>query len=119
MPVQVEIRINGGLIKTLHIGRLPGGAGIPGVVNEYAAVLRDPDQQPDWYADDVVSGILHNYSDGVVVLVRRALDGLAKADADELGDIISGNAPIRTYVDIEPEPLRAIDVLKKTGEIDG
>jgi hypothetical protein len=117
MAVQVEMRVNGDLIKTLHIGRILGGAGVSGVVDEYAAVLRGPDEQPDWYADDVVSGILHNYSDPVEVLVRRALDGIARADADELGDIISGNAPIRTYID--PEPLRAVDVLKLTGEIGG
>jgi hypothetical protein len=116
MAVQVEMRINGELIQTLHIGRIPGGAGVPGVVNEYAAVLRGGDEQPDWYAPDVVSGILHNYSDPLEVLVRRALDGISRADADELGAIISGNEPIRTYVDVEPEPIRAVDVLNLWAE---
>lgn len=90
MPVEVEIRVDGDLVKTLHVGRVPG-EGIPGVVNRYLAVFRDPGQQADWHADDVI-GFAHNESEPIELLVYRALNEINRQGLDDLGAFISGDS---------------------------
>ena len=74
MPVQVEMRINGHLIETLHIGRLKGDTR-PNSINTYAAVIRNPGEQPDWFAEDVVN-LEHRYGDMLEELVRKSLNAI-------------------------------------------
>jgi hypothetical protein len=83
MPLQVEIRINGNMLKTLHIGRMEGTTDHDSV-NTYAATLRLPGGQPDWYNPDA-STFYHRYGDGLEVCVSKALDSiLGKKDPLEL-----------------------------------
>jgi len=72
MAVQVEMRVNGYIIKTLHIGRVEGTEDKDSV-NHYLAAIRLPGEQPDWYASDMVE-LDHRYGDGIEELVRKALN---------------------------------------------
>lgn len=72
MAVQVEMRVNGYIIKTLHIGRIEGTEDKDSV-NHYLAAIRLPGEQPDWYADDVTE-FEHRYGDGIEELTRKALN---------------------------------------------
>lgn len=99
MPVQVEMRINGYIIDVLHIGRLEGNTR-PDSINTYAAVVRKPGQQPDWYADDVVT-LEHRYGDMLQELVRKSLNAIADRDGynesvSKAQDTIPDNLP-RVY----------------------
>ena len=81
MTVQVEMRVNGYIIKTLHIGRIQGTEDKESV-NTYIAGIRLPGEQPDWYASDVVE-FQHRYGDGIEELVRKALNTIK--EEEELG----------------------------------
>lgn len=84
MPVQVEMRINGHLIETLHIGRIEGDTN-PDSVNKYVAVMREPYKEPDWLADDTVL-VEHRYGDMLQELVRKSLNAIKDKDsAEKLG----------------------------------
>lgn len=74
MPVQVEMRINGHLIETLHIGRMKGNTK-PNSINTYAAVVRKPGEQPDWFNEDVTI-LEHRYGDMLQELVRKSLNAI-------------------------------------------
>ncbi len=77
MPVQVEMRINGHIIDTLHIGRIEGEAKADSI-NTYLAVVRKPGEQPDWFAGDVIE-VEHRYGDMLQELVRKSLNALHEA----------------------------------------
>ena len=81
MAVQVEMRVNGYIIKTLHIGRIEGTEDKDSV-NTYIAGIRLPAEQPDWYASDMVE-LNHRYGDGIEELVRKALNTIK--ENEELG----------------------------------
>lgn len=81
MAVQVEMRVNGYIIKTLHIGRVEGTEDKDSV-NRYLAGIRLPGEQPDWYAADMVE-VEHRYGDGIEELVRKTLNTIK--ENDELG----------------------------------
>ena len=74
MPVQVEMRINGHIIDVLHIGRLEGDTGANSI-NTYAAVVRKPGEQPDWFNEDVTI-VEHRYGDMLQELVRKSLNAI-------------------------------------------
>ena len=84
MPVQVEMRINGHLIETLHIGRLKGNTK-PNSINTYAAVVRKPGEQPDWFAEDVTI-LEHRYGDMLQELVRKSLNAIKESEELERED---------------------------------
>lgn len=84
MPVQVEMRINGHLIETLHIGRIKGNTK-PNSVNTYAAVMRKPGEQPDWFAEDVTI-LEHRYGDMLQELVRKSLNAIKESEELERED---------------------------------
>lgn len=77
MAVQVEMRVNGSIIKVLHIGRVEGTEDKHSV-NTYLAGIRLAGEQPDWYSDDMVE-FRHRYGDGIVELTRRALNAINDA----------------------------------------
>lgn len=81
MAVQVEMRVNGYIIKTLHIGRIEGNEDKESI-NTYIAGIRNPGEQPDWYASDIVE-LEHRYGDGIEELVRKALNTIK--EVEELG----------------------------------
>ena len=74
MAVQVEMRVNGSIIKVLHIGRIEGTEDKHSV-NTYLAGFRRPGEQEDWYADDMTE-FTHRYGDGIEELVRKALNSI-------------------------------------------
>lgn len=74
MPTQIEMRVNGHIIKTLHIGRIEGTEDKHSI-NTYLAGFRRPGEQPDWYADDMVE-FQHQYGNGIEELARRALNAI-------------------------------------------
>ena len=78
MPVQVEMRVNGGIINVLHIGRTEGTEDKHSI-NTYLAGFRRAGEQPDWYADDMVE-LQHRYGDGIEELVRKALNAIKEAE---------------------------------------
>lgn len=78
MAVQVEMRVNGYIIKTLHIGRVEGTEDKDSV-NRYLAGIRLPGEQPDWYASDMVE-VEHRYGDGIEELVRKALNTIKEEE---------------------------------------
>lgn len=79
VPTQVEMRVNGSIIQTLHIGRIEGTEDKHSI-NTYVAVIRRPGEQPDWYADDAVE-FEHQYGNGIVELTRRALNAIRDSEA--------------------------------------
>jgi hypothetical protein len=81
VPTQVEMRVNGSIIQTLHVGRIEGTEDKHSI-NTYVAVIRRPGEQPDWYADDAVE-FQHQYGNGIVELTRRALNAIK--ENNELG----------------------------------
>lgn len=81
MAVQVEMRVNGHIIKTLHISRTEGTEDKHSI-NKYFATIRLPGEQADWYADDVFE-VEHRYGDGIEELVRKALNTIK--EEEELG----------------------------------
>jgi hypothetical protein len=78
MATQVEMRVNGSIIQTLHIGRIEGTEDKHSL-NTYIAVVRRPGEQPDWYADDATE-FQHRYGDGIEELVRKALNAIHEAE---------------------------------------
>lgn len=74
MAVQVEMRVNGNIIKVLHIGRTEGTEDKYSV-NTYLAGFRRAGEQPDWYSPDMVE-LNHTYGDGIEELVRKALNAI-------------------------------------------
>jgi len=78
MAVQVEMRVNGSIIKVLHIGRIEGTEDKHSI-NTYIAAFRRPGDQPDWYADDVIE-FQHRYGDGIEELTRKALNTIKEQE---------------------------------------
>lgn len=78
MPLSVEVKINGQLIETVHIGRTEPLAGT-NVEHQYKVTTNlayseyGGYETPDWEAG-VRFG--HVYSDGALVCVRKALEAL-------------------------------------------
>lgn len=81
MAVQVEMRVNGHIIKTLHIGRIEGTEDKHSI-NRYLAAIRLPGEQADWYASDVIE-VEHRYGDGIEELVRKTLNTIK--EVEEIG----------------------------------
>lgn len=82
MPLSVEVKINGQLIETVHIGRTEPLAGT-NVEHQYKVTTTEVPWatssgakegfHPDWEAGVRFS---HVYSDGALVCVRKALEAL-------------------------------------------
>ena len=87
MPLSVEVKINGQLIETVHIGRTEPLAGYD-VEHQYKvtteAVPVDGYAIPDWEAG-VRFG--HVYSDGALVCVRRALEALENHERTQVPNL--------------------------------
>jgi hypothetical protein len=78
MPVQVEMRINGHLIETLHIGRIEGDTN-PDSINKYIAVVRKPGEPANWFDGGTVD-VEHRYGDMLQELVRKSLNAIKEAE---------------------------------------
>jgi hypothetical protein len=78
------MRVNGSIIKVLHIGRIEGTEDKHSV-NTYLAGIRRAGEQPDWYSPDMVE-VQHRYGDGIEELVRKTLNTIKEVEELEHED---------------------------------
>lgn len=74
MPIHIDIRINRGLINTLHIARVKGGTDSDDI-NDYLILEGD---EPLRYEDWLIDGIpfTHRYGDGAEVCVMKGIQAM-------------------------------------------